>query len=138
MGGAIALAERLRAAVYLAPLGDRASFPEDHPLFRGPLGMSVKAISDQLAGYDLAVVIGARVGDSLPGDPKIAIDLLLELVAEGAGRAAPEPMARPRLLPTVASSRSCTRSCATTSTRSSSRSLCSRRHRGSRDWTSRD
>jgi benzoylformate decarboxylase len=136
-GGAIALAERLRAAVYGAPLGDRASFPEDHPLFRGPLGMSVKAISDQLAGHDLAVVIGAevfryypyvpgeylpegtellqitadpgaaaaaRVGDSLLADPKIAIDLLLELVAEGAGRAAPEPMARPRLLPTVASS----------------------------------
>jgi benzoylformate decarboxylase len=99
--------------------------------------MSVKAISDQPAGHDLAVVIGAevfryypyvpgeylpegtellqitadpgaaaaaRVGDSLLGDPKIAIDLLLELVAEGAGRAAPEPMARPRLLPTVASS----------------------------------
>ena len=44
------------------------------------------------------------MGDSLLGDPKIAIDLLLEQVAEGAGRAAPEPMARPRLLPTVASS----------------------------------
>jgi hypothetical protein len=39
---AIALAEKLRAAVYGAPLLDRASFPEDHPLFRGPLGMSVK------------------------------------------------------------------------------------------------
>jgi benzoylformate decarboxylase len=55
-GGAIALAERLRAAVYGAPLGDRASFPEDHPLFRGPLG-----ISDQLAGHDLAVMIDAEV-----------------------------------------------------------------------------
>jgi benzoylformate decarboxylase len=71
---AIALAEKLRAAVYGAPLGDRASFPEDHPLFRGPLGMSVKTISDRLTGHDLAVVIGAEVfryypyvpGDLLP------------------------------------------------------------------------
>ena len=106
---AVALAEKLRAAVYGAPLADRASFPEDHPLFRGPLGMSVKTISDRLAGHDLAVVIGAevfryypyvpgdflpagtellqitatpevaaaaRVGDSLLGDPTIAIELL--------------------------------------------------------------
>ena len=58
---AVALAEKLRAAVYGAPLLDRASFPEDHPLFRGPLGMSVKTISDRLAGHDLAVVIGAEV-----------------------------------------------------------------------------
>src|SRR4029078_13338862 len=55
---AVALAEKLRAAVYGAPLLDRASFPEDHPLFRGPLGMSVKTISDRLAGHDLVVVIG--------------------------------------------------------------------------------
>jgi benzoylformate decarboxylase len=58
---AIALAEKLRATVYGAPLPDRASFPEDHPLFCGPLGMSVKAISDRLAGHDLAIVIGAEV-----------------------------------------------------------------------------
>jgi benzoylformate decarboxylase len=134
---AVALAEKLRAAVYGAPLGDRASFPEDHRLFRGPLGMSVKTISDRLTGHDLAVVIGAevfryypyvpgdllpagtellqitadpdvaaaaRVGDSLLGDPKIVIDLLLDLVAAGSARTAPEPMARPRLLPQVPSS----------------------------------
>jgi benzoylformate decarboxylase len=131
---AIALAEKLRAAVYGAPLLDRASFPEDHPLFRGPLGMSVKTISDRLTGHDLAVVIGAevfryypyvpgdylpagtellqitaspdvaaaaRVGDALLGDPKIAIEELLALVAEGSARTAPEPMARPRVLPQV-------------------------------------
>ena len=71
---AVALAEKLRAAVYGSPLLDRASFPEDHPLFRGPLGMSVKTISDRLAGHDLVVVIGAEVfryypyvpGDYLP------------------------------------------------------------------------
>ena len=58
---AVALAEKLRAAVYGSPLLDRASFPEDHPLFRGPLGMSVKTISDRLTGHDLVVVIGAEV-----------------------------------------------------------------------------
>ena len=129
---AVALAEKLRAAVYGAPLLDRASFPEDHPLFRGPLGMSAKNISDRLAGHDLVVVIGAevfryypyvpgpylpegtellqitadpaaaaaaRVGDSLLGDPKAAIELLLELVVEGSARTAPEPMVRRRELP---------------------------------------
>jgi benzoylformate decarboxylase len=41
------------------------------------------------------------VGDSLLGDPRIAIGLLLDLVTEGSARTAPEPMARPRLLPPV-------------------------------------
>ncbi|MER5348400.1 benzoylformate decarboxylase [Streptomyces mirabilis] len=131
---AVALAEKLRASVYGAPLLDRASFPEDHSLFRGPLGMSVKTISDRLAGHDLVVVIGAeafryypyvpgdylpdgtellqitgnpgvaaaaRVGDSLLGDPATATELLLDMVAEGSARTAPEPMARPRELPQV-------------------------------------
>ncbi|MGW7424674.1 benzoylformate decarboxylase [Streptomyces sp. NPDC054813] len=129
---AVALAERLRAAVYGSPLLDRASFPEDHPLFRGPLGMSVKTISDRLEGHDLVVVIGAevfryypyvpgpylpdgtellqitgnpdvaasaRVGDSLLGDPKAAIEQLLGAVEEGTARTAPQPMERPRVLP---------------------------------------
>ncbi|MFG3287214.1 hypothetical protein ACGF3G_00120 [Streptomyces sp. NPDC048179] len=56
-----ALVQKLRAAVYGSPLLDRASFPEDHPLSGGPLGMSVKTIGDQLAGHDLVVVIGAEV-----------------------------------------------------------------------------
>ncbi|MFJ5921100.1 benzoylformate decarboxylase [Kitasatospora sp. NPDC092948] len=129
---AVALAEKLRASVYGAPLADRTSFPEDHPLFGGPLGMSVKAVGDRLTGHDLVLVIGAevfryypyvpgpylpdgtellhitadpavaaaaRVGDSLLGDPRAAIELLVELVADGAARSAPEPMARPRVLP---------------------------------------
>ncbi|MCX4571962.1 hypothetical protein OHB41_01925 [Streptomyces sp. NBC_01571] len=129
---AVSLAEKLRASVYGAPLLDRASFPEDHPQFRGPLGMSVKTISDRLTGHDLVVVIGAevfryypyvpgdylppdtellqitadpavaaaaRVGDSLLGDPAIAIELLLDMVTDGSARTAPEPMPRPRELP---------------------------------------
>ncbi|MFI9756585.1 benzoylformate decarboxylase [Streptomyces sp. NPDC051963] len=129
---AIALAEKLRASVYGAPLLDRASFPEDHPLFRGPLGLSVKTISDHLTAHDLVIVIGAevfryypyvpgdylpagtellhitsdpavaayaRMGDSLLGDTRTAIELLVDLVADGTARVAPEPMPRPRQLP---------------------------------------
>src|SRR6478609_8545541 len=129
---AVALAEKLRASVYGAPLLDRASFPEDHPLFCGPLGMSVKTVSDRLYGNDLAVVIGAevfryypyvpgeylphdtqllqitgnpevaaaaRVGDSLIGDPRSAIELLVDMVADGSTRDSPTPMPRPRRLP---------------------------------------
>ena len=86
---AVALAEKLNATVYQAPLADRASFPENHPLFAGPLGISNRTISDTLEGHDLAVVIGAEVfryypyvqGPFLPpgtqllqitGDPRIA------------------------------------------------------------------
>jgi benzoylformate decarboxylase len=82
---AIALAEKLRASVYGAPLADRASFPEDHPLFRGPLGMSVKTISDRLAGHDLAVVIGAEVFryyPYVPGDYLPAGTELLQITAD--------------------------------------------------------
>jgi benzoylformate decarboxylase len=129
---AVALAERLRAAVYGAPLPDRVSFPEDHPLYQGPLGMSFKAVSDRLAGHDLVIVIGAevfryypyvpgpilpagtkllqitpdpaaagaaRVGDSLLGDPRLAIELLTTAVKEGTARTQPEPMPRARRLP---------------------------------------
>ncbi|MFD4658280.1 benzoylformate decarboxylase [Kitasatospora sp. NPDC058444] len=129
---AVALAEKLRAAVYGAPLAERASFPEDHPLYAGPLGLSVRAVGDRLAGHDLVVVIGAevfryyphvpgdylpagtallqitgdpraaaaaRVGDSLLGDPRLAIEGLLDLVEEGSTRSAPDPMPRPRVLP---------------------------------------
>ncbi|WP_345942771.1 benzoylformate decarboxylase [Streptomyces sp. SID486] len=135
--GAVALAEKLRAAVYGAPLLDRASFPEDHPLFGGPLGMSVKTVSERLTGHDLVVVIGAevfryypyvpgdylpagtellqitadpdvaaaaRVGDSLIGDPRTAVELLLDMVTEGSARTVPEPMARPGVLPQVPNS----------------------------------
>ena len=82
---AIALAEKLRAAVYGAPLLDRASFPEDHPLFRGPLGMSVKTISDRLTGHDLVVVIGAEVFryyPYVPGDYLPAGTELLQITAD--------------------------------------------------------
>ncbi|WP_242425118.1 thiamine pyrophosphate-dependent enzyme, partial [Frankia sp. EI5c] len=131
---AIALAEKLRAPVFGAALPDRVSFPEDHPLYQGRLGMSQRAVSEMLAGYDLVAVIGAavfryypyspgdilpagadliqitgdpdsagtaRVGDSILGDPRIAIELLTELVDDGADRSQARPMRRSRDLPRV-------------------------------------
>ena len=100
---AIALAEKLRAAVYGAPLLDRASFPEDHPLFCGPLGMSVKTISDRLAGHDLAVVIGAEVfryypyvpGDYLPAGTEL-LQITANPEAAAAARVGDSPAGRPQ------------------------------------------
>ena len=101
---AVALAEKLRAAVYGAPLGDRVSFPEDHPQFRGPLGMSVKTISDRLAGHDLAVVIGAEVFryyPYVPGDYLPAGTGLLQITADpevaGAARVGDSLLSDPKI-----------------------------------------
>ena len=58
---AVALAEKLRVAVYNPPLADRVSFPEDHPLFQGTLPMTIPGVSKRLEGHDLVVVIGAPV-----------------------------------------------------------------------------
>ncbi|SEF36640.1 benzoylformate decarboxylase [Amycolatopsis pretoriensis] len=55
----VALAERLNAAVYVAPMSFRCSFPEDHPLFQGFLDPERGAVSDKLAGHDLVLVLGA-------------------------------------------------------------------------------
>jgi len=130
---AVALAEKLRVAVYNPPLADRVSFPEDHPLFQGTLPMTIPGVSQRLEGHDLVVVIGAPVfryypflpgqwlpdgtevlhvtcdpdtaayaasGDSMLGDAKLAIDLLIEKVAPApASRVAPTPLSWPRKLP---------------------------------------
>jgi benzoylformate decarboxylase len=58
---AIALAEKLRVPVYNAPLADRMSFPEAHPLFQGTLPMTIAGVSERLADHDLVLVIGAPV-----------------------------------------------------------------------------
>ena len=58
---AIAVAERLRAPVYVSPYNHRASFPEDHGLFAGFLPAMPEAVAKNLAGYDLLAVFGAPV-----------------------------------------------------------------------------
>jgi len=57
----VALAERARAAVWADPIGPRAGFPQDHPLFRGHLAPAQAPLAHQLADYDLVLVLGAPV-----------------------------------------------------------------------------
>lgn len=56
---AVELAERSRAAIYTAPFAARSPFPENHPQFAGFLKPSKRRVHDELAKYDLVVVIGA-------------------------------------------------------------------------------
>jgi benzoylformate decarboxylase len=57
----VALAERLSADVWTAPLASRRGFPEDHPHFRGDLPPALKALAEKLTGYDAVLVVGAPV-----------------------------------------------------------------------------
>lgn len=57
---AVALAERMRAGVYVAPWSSRCSFPERHPLFQGFIRASRDAVVEQLAGHDVVLVVGAQ------------------------------------------------------------------------------
>jgi benzoylformate decarboxylase len=57
----IRFAERMRTPVYLAPLAERASFPQDHPQFRGALPIAIGPLSKKLRGHDLIIVIGAPI-----------------------------------------------------------------------------
>lgn len=76
---AVALAERLRCAVFSAPLAEAASFPEDHPLFQGALPGAIGPLCKTLEAHDLVLVIGAPVfryypyvpGDYLPDGTKL-------------------------------------------------------------------
>jgi benzoylformate decarboxylase len=71
---AVKFAERLRAPVYVTPLADRFSFPQNHPNFRGMAPIAIGPLSKTLRGHDLLIVIGAQVfryypfvgGDYLP------------------------------------------------------------------------
>ncbi len=55
---AIALAERHSAAVWVAPMNARVSFPEDHPLFQGFLSAFRERIVADLGDADVVLVLG--------------------------------------------------------------------------------
>src|ERR1700694_5115321 len=55
----VRLAERHNAAVWVAPMSGRCSFPEDHPLFGGFLPPMREKIVDLLAGHDVIFALGA-------------------------------------------------------------------------------
>ncbi|MGA7465315.1 thiamine pyrophosphate-dependent enzyme, partial [Mycobacterium sp.] len=57
----VSFAEKVGAPVYCGPLPDRASFPEDHPLFQGQLPMTIAGVTEVMRGHDLVVVVGAQV-----------------------------------------------------------------------------
>ncbi len=56
-----ALAERIRAGVWISPLSGRSGFPESHPLFQGFLPPVARHLSARLAPYDVVVALGAPV-----------------------------------------------------------------------------
>jgi benzoylformate decarboxylase len=58
---AVALAERARLPVWIAPSPPRCPFPTTHPHYRGVLPASVEGVSKALAGHDLVLVVGAPV-----------------------------------------------------------------------------
>ncbi|HVR54911.1 MAG TPA: benzoylformate decarboxylase [Pseudorhodoferax sp.] len=55
----VALAERHRARVWIAPMSGRAGFPEDHALFGGFLPAMREQIVTRLAGHDCVLALGA-------------------------------------------------------------------------------
>ena len=57
----VALAEKLKAAVWKAPLASRAGFPQDHPLYQGNLPPAQKQVAEQLSEHDVVLVLGAPV-----------------------------------------------------------------------------
>jgi benzoylformate decarboxylase len=57
----VQVAEKTRAAIWVAPFSARCSFPERHPQFAGFLHASPGQLSDALRAHDLVVVIGAPV-----------------------------------------------------------------------------
>src|SRR5690606_15945346 len=55
----VALAERHRARVFVAPMTGRCGFPENHPQFAGFLPAMREKIVNLLSGHDLIFAIGA-------------------------------------------------------------------------------
>ncbi|MFG3200755.1 benzoylformate decarboxylase [Streptomyces sp. NPDC048192] len=56
-----ALAERIRAGVWISPLSGRSGFPESHPLFQGFLPPIARPLAARLAPYDVVVALGTPV-----------------------------------------------------------------------------
>lgn len=91
---AVLLSEKLASPVWIAPSPSRCPFPTRHRNFCGVLPASVRGISEQLAGHDLIVVIGApvfRYHQFVPGDYLPEGASLLHITND-AGEAARAPM----------------------------------------------
>ena len=58
---AVALAEKQRLPVWIAPSSARCPFPTTHPCYRGILPAGMASVSRLLDGHDVVLVIGAPV-----------------------------------------------------------------------------
>jgi benzoylformate decarboxylase len=57
----VALAERIGAPVWTAPVPPRCPFPTRHRLWQGVLPPSIAGVSEHLTGHDLIVALGAPI-----------------------------------------------------------------------------
>jgi benzoylformate decarboxylase len=89
----VGLAECLGAPVWAAPQSPRLGFPEDHALYQGHLAPGRASAAAQLAGLDLALVLGAPVFAFLPYEPGGPALPPLILVTDDPGEAARAPAA---------------------------------------------
>lgn len=92
---AVTVAERLGSDVYADPIGSRAGFPTDHPLFRGMLLPAAPRLAQALAGYDVVAVFGAPLFLTypyLPG-PLLPPGVRAFLVTDDPAEAARSPAA---------------------------------------------
>jgi benzoylformate decarboxylase len=79
--GGVALAEKLRAPVWMQEFGSRAGFPQDHPLFAGILHWSRKGLREALDRHDLVIAVGTAAfllyiydpGELVGPDSKVAV-----------------------------------------------------------------
>jgi benzoylformate decarboxylase len=93
--GGVALAEKLRAPVWMQEFGSRAGFPQDHPLFAGILHWSRKGLRETFAEHDLVIAVGTAAfllyiydpGELVGTDAKVAV---ITDVAEEANRSEAE------------------------------------------------
>jgi len=56
----VALAERLRCPVWQESFSRRAGFPQDHPMFAGPLPWQRPLMREALAAHDLVLALGTN------------------------------------------------------------------------------
>jgi len=91
---AVALADKLRMPVWVAPSAPRCPFPTNHPSFRGVLPASISAISAHFKEHDVVLVVGApvfRYHQYEPGHFLPAETTLLHITCDP-GEAARAPM----------------------------------------------
>lgn len=68
-GEVVALAEKLRAAVFQDAVSALAGFPQRHPLFQGFLRLAQGPVAEQLAPFDAVLVLGTPVFTYYPYIP---------------------------------------------------------------------